>query len=149
MGGLRTTGHHGDGNCWSHSWAPSHSLLTQLPPGLHRPAQVRGFNGTFCSLRTLLEQFRHLNFDQNFYRVFCLNTCQIQNYSLPPSVLCIVLLPEAQLGVYELLGSCHLMVTGCWRNINLTQSIFSRCVFIYSENFCANITPENSSLFLS
>lgn len=68
----------------------------------------------------------HINLDQNFYQVFSLSACQIQSYSLPPNVLQAVFLPEAQLGVYELLGSCYLIVTDCWRNMNLTQqsSIF-------------------------
>lgn len=91
-------------------------------------------------------QFRHLNFDQNFYQVFCLNACQIQS-SLPPSVLQAGFLPEAQLGVYELLGSCHLMVSGCWRKITLTQSIFSRWVFIYNEKFlCQYYSSELQAL---
>lgn len=120
-GSRRTPGHHGNGNWWSHSWAPSLGL-----------AQVRDLSGSFSSLRALPVQFKHFNFDQNFYQVFCLNACQIQS-SLPPSVLQAVFLPEAQLGGYELLGSCHLMVTGCWREITLIQSIFSRWVFIYNE----------------
>lgn len=77
----------------------------------------------------------HINLDQNFYHVFSLNACQIQSYSLPPNVLQAVFLPEAQLGVYKLLGSCHLIVTDCWRNTNLTQQslIFSGWVFLPSE----------------
>lgn len=55
--------------------------------------------------------FRYINFDQILIKLFaigCLNTCQIQSYSVPPHVLVIVFL----LVVYALLHSCHLAVAG-------------------------------------
>lgn len=42
-GSRRATGHHGNGNWWSQSWAPSPSLLTRLTPaGQHGATQLRG-----------------------------------------------------------------------------------------------------------
>lgn len=86
------------------------------------------FEHFWCNLCTLTST-------KIFIKFLSLKACQIQSYSLPPNVLRAVFLPEAQLGVHELLGSCHLIVTDCWRNMNLTQqsSIFSGWVFLHSE----------------